>query len=121
MRSIALVLTILLVTTACRGNDTTATTDQTIPPVEVHATGFLFQPDQLEIEAGATVTWINDDKILHTVTSGTPDSPDDRFDRQLDGKGTSTSIVFDEPGEYQYFCSRHPHMTGVITVEESTP
>jgi plastocyanin len=118
MRSSRLILSALLVITACRGVETSNTAGQTPAAVDVHATGFLFKPDLLEVQAGATVTWTNDDDILHTVTSGEPESPDDQFDRDLDGKGSTTSIVFDEPGEYQYFCSRHPHMTGVVTVEE---
>jgi plastocyanin len=67
------------------------------------------------------VTWLNKDDLLHTVTSGAPESPRDGFDRTLDGAGTSTSIRFDRPGEYRLFCSRQPHMKGVVRVEEASP
>jgi plastocyanin len=29
----------------------------------------------------------------------------------------SYSFTFSTPGEYTYFCSLHPHMTGTIVVE----
>jgi plastocyanin len=29
----------------------------------------------------------------------------------------SFSFTFSTPGEYAYFCSLHPHMTGTIVVE----
>jgi plastocyanin len=34
---------------------------------------FQYQPGQLEIQAGTTVTWVNQDDIRHTVTLGTPE------------------------------------------------
>jgi plastocyanin len=34
---------------------------------------FQYQPGQLEIKAGTTVTWVNQDDIRHTVTLGTPE------------------------------------------------
>ena len=30
------------------------------------------------------------------------------------------SFTFSTPGEYYYFCSLHPHMTGTIVVEGDT-
>jgi len=35
---------------------------------------FQYQPGRLEIKAGTTVTWVNQDEIQHTVTLGTPES-----------------------------------------------
>ena len=78
---------------------------------------FQFRPGQLEIEAGSKVTWANQDDIGHTVTSGTPDQRDGRFDLALDGKGTTASVQLEEPGVYPYFCSRHQSMRGEIRVK----
>ena len=88
----------------------------TAPPAEVTVEGFLFQQDSIEIEAGETVVWHNEDRILHTVTSGEPEDPDGVFDGDLPDAGAEFEWTFDEPGTYEYFCSRHPHMTGVVIV-----
>jgi plastocyanin len=77
---------------------------------------FQYQPGRLTVKAGTTVTWINQDEILHTVTSGDPDKRDARFDSSLDGKGESFSFTFSQPGIYAYFCDRHEHMQGEIEV-----
>jgi len=77
---------------------------------------FRFQPGQLEVGAGSRVTWTNQDDITHTVTSGTPEQRDGRFDRRLEGQGTAATVEFTAPGVYPYFCSRHPSMRGEIRV-----
>ena len=82
----------------------------------VQVKGFLFQPHAIEVPAGTTVTWENSDQILHTATAGVPDAPSDLFDGQMDGAGTSFTHTFDTPGTFVFFCSRHPHMRGEVTV-----
>ena len=77
---------------------------------------FQFRPAQIEIAAGTTVTWTNEDDILHTVTSGTPDAQIGGFSRRLDGKGAAASVEFSRPGVYPYFCERHRAMRGEIRV-----
>ena len=56
---------------------------------------------------GTTVTWTNCDDIPHVCAGKFAQSPD------TDG---TFSFTFTEPGEYKYFCSLHPHMTGTIKV-----
>ena len=79
--------------------------------MEVHIDNFVFEPAQLTVKAGTTVTWMNRDDIPHTVVcagkfrSKAMDT-DDRF-----------SFTFTAAGEYKYFCSLHPHMTGMVKVE----
>ncbi len=77
---------------------------------------FQFKPSPTEVKTGTRVTWTNRDDITHTVTSGTPESPDARFDSALDGKGTTFSVTFRQPGTYPYFCNRHQSMRGEIRV-----
>jgi plastocyanin len=77
---------------------------------------FQFRPTPSEVEAGTRITWNNQDDILHTVTSGTPDNRDNRFGAPLDGKGTSYSFTFTQGGAYPYFCERHQSMRGEILV-----
>jgi len=90
----------------------TAATAET--PVEIRT--FQFRPGHLEVKAGTTVRWTNQDDITHTVTSGTPEARDGRFAQRLSGKGTATTIELKEPGLYPYFCERHPSMRGDIRV-----
>ena len=77
---------------------------------------FRFGPGRVEVAAGSRVTWTNQDDITHTVTSGTPERPDGRFNQRLAGKGTVTTVEFKDPGVYPYFCDRHPSMRGEIRV-----
>jgi plastocyanin len=74
---------------------------------------FQYQPGRIQVKAGTTVTWVNDDEIFHTVTV---DSKDRSFDAPLDGKGKSFSFTFTQPGIYSYYCDRHEHMRGEIEV-----
>ncbi len=78
---------------------------------------FQYQPGRLEISAGATVTWINQDDIRHTVTLGAPENREGAVSLALAGKGATASFTFDRPGDYEYFCERHPSMRGQIHVQ----
>jgi len=84
------------------------------PTVNVRV--FQFRPGQIEVAANTDVLWINDDDIQHTITSGTPERPDGRFDLKLADKGARASVKLDRPGVYPYFCSRHQQMRGEIRV-----
>ena len=78
---------------------------------------FQFKPSPVEVGVGTRITWINNDDINHTVTSGTPEKRDGRFDGKLSGKGTSFSFDFTQPGTYPYYCARHQSMRGEIVVK----
>ncbi len=70
------------------------------------------------MKAGTTVTWTNQDQILHTATSGaTPGTADGKFDGPMDGVGKSFTFTFDQSGTYAYFCNRHNSMTGTVVVQ----
>ena len=72
---------------------------------------FTFTPAELKLKVGDTVTWTNHDDIPHTVVSA------GKFrSKAMDTDGTF-SFTFTTTGEYKYFCSLHPHMTGTIKVE----
>jgi plastocyanin len=73
---------------------------------------FTFNPPRLTVKAGTTVTWNNEDDIPHTVASSAR-----VFKSKALDTGDKFSFTFATPGEYQYFCSLHPHMTGMIVVE----
>ena len=97
---IAVVAAMLLPVGAARAED-----------VAVHIDNFVFEPAQLTVKVGQTVTWTNRDDIPHTVVCA------GKFrSKTMDTDGTY-SFTFTSAGEYKYFCSLHPHMTGVIKVE----
>ena len=77
---------------------------------------FQFQPSPIEVKAGTRVTWTNEDRIEHTVTSGTPGTPDGNFDVKLPGKGATATVELKKAGVYPYFCSRHQSMRGEVRV-----
>lgn len=79
---------------------------------------FIFRPSPVEIDAGTTLTWTNQDEILHTVTSGERGKADagQRFDGELDDVGSTFTFTFDRPGTYLYFCKIHPGMDARVVV-----
>lgn len=74
------------------------------------AKSYRFTPRTIEVEAGATVTWTNEDNFTHTV------KVDGRSDHHVE-RDKSVSIRFDRPGTYHYTCTLHPHdMDGEVIV-----
>ena len=82
----------------------------------VRIDGFAFTPQDISVPVGTTVTWINDEDSLHTVTSGTPASQSGLFDSGEIDTGVEFPYRFTAEGTYPFFCSRHDFMTGVVTV-----
>ena len=80
--------------------------------VSVSVKTFQFKPDPLEVEAGTTVEWVNEDRTTHTVTAD-----DKSFDGKL-AEGGRFSQRFDQPGTYHYICTLHkgPGMEATVTV-----
>ena len=72
---------------------------------------FTFQPAELTVKVGTTVTWKNHDDIPHAVVSA------GKFRSKTLDTDDSFSFTFTAAGDYKYFCSLHPHMTGTIKVE----
>ena len=84
-----------------------------------------FQPYNVSVDVGGTVTWTNTDKQLHTVSSG--NGPNDNstgsvFDTGFSTfkPGTTFSHTFTTAGTFNYYCQVHPWMAGVVTVAEAT-
>ena len=95
-------------------SDTTAADDGggEASGTEVTIADFAFDPGDLTVSVGDTVTWTNDDGTEHTVTSD-----DDAFDSGDISGGDTFEQTFDEAGEFAYHCSIHSQMSGTITVE----
>ena len=73
---------------------------------------FAFSPATLTVPSGTTVTWTNQDDMVHTVTAA---------DRAFSSKGLETgdtyAHTFTAPGTYTYFCALHPRMTATVIVQ----
>jgi plastocyanin len=78
-----------------------------------------FDPNPIEINAGESVTWTNDDNEIHDVTSGNPEGENmgQEFASSILSSGKSFSHTFDKPGTYEYLCSFHESMTGEVIVK----
>jgi len=81
----------------------------------------FYNPASVETTVGSMVTWKNNDSTLHTVTSGTVDNgkptPDNKFGSDYLNNGNTFSFVFDTAGDFPYYCSIHPWMTGKVIVK----
>ena len=77
-----------------------------------------FDPANVQVAPGDTVTWTNADTASHTVTSGksTDNVTGTVFDSGLVKAGATFSFQFPNSGTFNYFCQVHPWMTGMVTV-----
>jgi plastocyanin len=80
---------------------------------EVSEEGIAFNPAEVTVAVGDTVTWTNNDSVPHDVTadsfsSGDPGgmAPGDTFEE-----------TFDEAGTFDYVCTVHPGMEGTVIVK----
>jgi plastocyanin len=71
--------------------------------------GFSFQPQDVAIASGGTVTWANEDDTAHTVKFADDESPSIP-------KGGTYAKKFDSAGTYDYSCGIHPTMKGRVKV-----
>ncbi|WP_331878932.1 cupredoxin family copper-binding protein [Longimicrobium sp.] len=72
---------------------------------------FAYTPARIEIPAGSTVEWTNGDQMAHTVTATSG-----AFDSGLIQPGARWSHTFSEAGTYDFTCTPHPFMKGVVIV-----
>ena len=79
--------------------------------IKVTIDNFTFSPAELKVKVGDTVTWTNHDDIPHTVVSA------GKFRSKTMDTDNTFTFTFTAAGDYKYFCSLHPHMTGMIKVE----
>jgi len=125
---ITTILTLTLLLTACGVNtssDQAQTGAATEAPAAQSAQGnaaaveiknFAFNPANLQIAVGTTVTWTNNDSVGHTVTAD-----NGTFDSGTLRQGDKFSFTFNEAGTFAYYCKPHggkggQGMSGVITV-----
>lgn len=74
----------------------------------VRIRGMRFEPHEIEVAVGETVTWVNEDAVTHTVTSGTGATPTSApLASSFLPRGGTYQFTFDELGEYEYLCLPH--------------
>ena len=85
----------------------------TPPAATVDITKFAFVPKEITIAPGTKVIWTNRDETPHTATSN---------DKSFASKGLDTDDKFEHTfaseGDFSYFCTLHPFMTGVVHVRK---
>lgn len=89
-----------------------ASPSQAAAGASVEISGFAFEPAELSVSVGTTVTWTNKDAAPHQVVS---DSGSELASETL-SQGGSYSHVFNAAGTFEYHCAIHPNMTGRIIV-----
>jgi len=82
------------------------------PIVRATMKNLTFIPRRLEIVAGTTVVWKNDDPLDHTVVA-----EDRSFDSGLIRSGATWHRTFNRPGTYQLTCTPHPFMKVTVVVK----
>ncbi len=91
-----------------------------------------YEPSVIIIRVDDMITWFNDDREGHTVTSGQGSgrfgwmsddfgTPDGYFVSGRFMPGESWSFTFTEAGKFQYYCTIHPWMESIVVVEELIP
>lgn len=94
----------LVLVAGCSGGGTdsgSGTTNTGKPTVTM--TQSQFDPRNLSVETGATVTWTNDSGVDHTVTSASANWKKD----VVVSSGEETTHTFQESGVYEAYCSYH--------------
>jgi len=74
------------------------------PPNAVYMQDLTFNPNNLTVAVGTTVTWTNQDVYTHTVIYSS--GPDSAFSDTV-AVGASAQHTFKTAGTYQYYCILH--------------
>jgi plastocyanin len=88
-------------------------------PSQVFMQGIAFSPTTRTVSVGATVTWLNQDAVAHTVTYSS--GPGTSFSSGTIAPAGIYTHTFTVSGTYQYYCTIHgtptTGMRGTIVVQ----
>jgi plastocyanin len=127
LRPVSLILVTAVLAAACAAAGETTSSDMQAshrahPDADVVIDTSTFAPSVLRVSVGETVTWVNHDDFLHTVTSirrgqgaAAGSGLGSRFDHRLK-RDETFSFYFERAGTYAYHCTIHPEMRGSIVV-----
>jgi amicyanin len=86
---------------------------------EVAMQNIQFDPKEVSVSAGDTITFTNNEAVPHDVHKSS--GPGEDFASGPSGgmqEGDTFELTLDQPGEYEYVCDVHaPGMSGAITVK----
>jgi len=80
-------------------------------PIEISK--FAFTPKEITVAPGTKIVWTNHDETPHTIIASDGSfvskgmDTDDRFEHTFSGEG-----------DFSYFCTLHPFMTGIVHVRK---
>src|ERR671916_2943317 len=83
--------------------------------ITVDISNHAFNPAQLNVAPGTTVTFVNNDTEPHTATAD-----NGLFDTGVLQPGASFDVFLDGSGTVTYHCELHPHMQGSIVVGQGS-
>ena len=110
-KSVILVIAIIsLLVAGCSSQNVKTATMQDIKGNAVIIKDFAFDPAEIKVNAGSSVTWINEDSAPHTIKF-------DAFESEKLNSGDKYEHTFAAAGEYAYVCSIHPSMKGKVIVQ----
>ena len=121
------VLGLLLTTAACGSSSGGTTSASTTKAAATVNTALLaFDPKEVRIKAGQTVSWVGGDNITHVLLEGTYEvgsdglrtkqTDDKAFSLKITKKGQQVSHTYDKAGTFTYFCTIHHGMNGTVVV-----
>lgn len=82
-----------------------------VEPSQTETSTWGFDPSQVSVSVGTTVTWRNNGSQGHTVTA-----EDGSFDSENLAPGKTFVMTFDKASAFRYKCTPHPWMTGTLSV-----
>ena len=100
--------------TTSRARPSTAAQPVTVRAVEGAGdpnTAWKFEPAQITVHAGDTISFANTGKETQTVTAD-----DGSFDLGTVNPGEAKTHIFAQAGTFAYHCSLHPWMKGTVVV-----
>ena len=95
--------------TAASGTSTPAS-----ETVSVRIDGMRFDPENIAVKPGTTITWVHGSQMPHTISGNA-----DGISSGTLYKGKNYSHTFNATGRYSYVCDLHPSMTGSVVVEQA--
>ena len=107
-RVILFIAVVLFVSVGCKN-------EVEMAPNEVVLSGLSYNPITLNVPFGTTISWVNNDATISTVTSDSA-----LFDSGNMGKGNVFNYTFTKSGTFTYHNKYQSGMTGSIIVQSDT-